>query len=199
MGQRLRQLLIAAQMPRPKIPRRWSLGLLAGLTLFQLLCAAFFISEFLTEVLHLRHWALPFAWREILQILASLGLAIGSVTSLLLLRQSRRRMVAMHRQVRAASGAFHEVMDEFFDDWALSPSERDVAMFALRGFGNAEIATLRGKSEATIKTQINAVFRKAGVASRAQLMGVFVDAMMVSGDQDNMRAPQNPMPHIAQA
>ena len=199
MGQRLRQLLIAAQIPRPKIPRRWSLGLLAGLTLFQLLCAAFFISEFLTEVLHLRHWALPFAWREILQILASLGLAIGSVTSLLLLRQSRRRMVAMHRQVRAASGAFHEVMDEFFDDWALSPSERDVAMFALRGFGNAEIATLRGKSEATIKTQINAVFRKAGVASRAQLMGVFVDAMMVSGDQDNMRASQNPMPHIAQA
>lgn len=165
-------------MPSQPPPKPHSLILLGGLTIVQLLCAAFFISELLTEVLGLRHWALPFAWREVLQILASLGLAIGSVTSVLLLRQARRRMATMHRQLRAASGAFHDVMDEFFTDWALSPSERDVAMFALRGFANAEIAQLRGKSEATIKSQLNAVFRKADVASRAQLMGIFVDAMM---------------------
>ena len=163
-------------------PRQYPVILLGCLTVFQLLCAGFFISEFLSEVLGLRHWALPFAWREILQILASLGLAIGSVTSVLLLRQSRRRMTVMQRQLRAASGAFHDVMHEFFGDWGLSPSEQDVAMFALRGYANREIADLRGKSEATIKSQMNAVFRKAGVANRAELMGVFVDAMMAEGE-----------------
>lgn len=163
-------------MMSPK--RQTPLWVLAGLTIFQLICAGFFITEFLTEVLGLRHWALPFAWREILQILASLGLAVGTVMSIQLLRKTRRRMTVMDRQLRAASGAFQDVMTEFFDEWALSPSERDVAMFALRGFSNSEIATLRGKSEATIKTQLNAVFRKADVTSRAQLMGVFVDAIM---------------------
>lgn len=164
----------------PRKPRHMPITLLGCLTVFQLLCAGFFISELLTEVLGLRHWALPFAWREVLQILASLGLAIGAVTSVLLLRQSKRHMATMQRQLRAASGAFHDVMNEFFADWGLSPSERDVAMFALRGFGNAEIAELRGKSEATVKSQLNAVFRKAGVTGRSQLMGVFVDAMMTN-------------------
>lgn len=51
-------------------------------------------------------------------------------------------------------------------------------MFALRGFANPEIAALRNKSEATIKTQTNAIYRKAGVSSRAQLTGIFVEAMM---------------------
>ncbi len=170
-------------------PGRYPIILLGCLTVFQLACAGFFISEFLTKVLGLRHWALPFAWREILQILASLGLAIGSVTSVLLLRQAKRRMTVMQRQLRAASGAFHAVMREFFVDWGLSPSESDVVMFALRGYTNAEIATLRDKSTATIKRQMNAVFRKAGVANRAELMGVFVDAMMVAGDHE---IPQSP-------
>ena len=71
-------------------------------------------------------------------------------------------------------------MEGFFSEWGLSPSERDVALFAVRGYGNGEIATLRGKSEATIKTQMNAVFRKADVSGRSQLLGVFVDALIAT-------------------
>ena len=138
----------------------------------------FFISEFLTEVLGLRRWALPFAWREALQMLASLGLVLGTVSAVLLLRHTRRRLITTQRQLQAASGAFMETMEEFFDEWALSPSERDVALFAVRGLSNAEIANLRGKSEATIKTQINAVYRKADVSSRTQLLSLFVDTLI---------------------
>ncbi|WP_341368666.1 helix-turn-helix transcriptional regulator [Yoonia sp. BS5-3] len=179
-------------MRRPTSQKQISLVFLGCLTAFQILCAGFFVAEFLTEVLGLRHWALPFVWREILQILASLGLVIGSVTAILLLRQMRRRMNDVDRQLRAASGAFGDVMTEFFDEWSLSPSERDVAMFALRGYSNSEIADLRGKSEATVKTQINAVFRKADVTSRAQLMGLFVDAIM-------SEAPQKTAPNAVPA
>jgi len=158
--------------------KRQSLIWIALLTLFQCLCAGFFISEFLSEVLGLRRWALPFAWREVLQVLASLGLVLGTVSSVLLLRQTRRQLQSTQRQLQAASGAFLETMEEFFDEWALSPSERDVALFAIRGCSNAEIAKLRGKSEATIKTQINAVFKKADVSSRTQLLSLFVDTLI---------------------
>ncbi len=162
---------------KPVVALRWFVGLAA----LQFLCALFFVSEFVTEVLGWRTWALPFAWREVLQILASLGLIIGAFSSICLILMMRRQMTRLSQQLRAASGDFHNVMDEFFDSWSLSPSERDVALFAVRGFTNTEIAELRGTGEATVKTQINAIFRKAGVNSRSQLLGLFVDALLENG------------------
>lgn len=153
----------------------------------QVLCALFFIVELATEVLGLRHWALSWNIREALQVAASLGLILGAVSGLVLWRQTVHRIRDVERQVRAASGAFFEVMDQCFAEWGLTPSEREVALFAVRGYSNAEIAQTRGKSEATIKTQMNAVFRKAGVTGRAQLISQFVDVLIQTGPQ---AAPQ---------
>ena len=69
-------------------------------------------------------------------------------------------------------------MQAQFGEWCLSPAEADVALYAVKGYANAEIAELRGKSEATIKTQINAVFRKAGVQNRGQLIAQFLDLLL---------------------
>ena len=42
----------------------------ALLLLIQLLCASFFVSEFVTEVFGLRNWAVTWNVREILQVMA---------------------------------------------------------------------------------------------------------------------------------
>ncbi len=161
-------------------PQRFSSGLIAAMVLLlvQFLCAGFFISEFVTEVFGLRNWAVTWEVREILQASASIGLLLGTVAGLLLLRVAVVRMRRAERQVQAASGEFFAMMEVSFSDWGLSPSERDVALFAVRGMSNAEIARLRGTSEATIKSQMNAVFRKAGVSSRAQLISQFVELLI---------------------
>ena len=52
----------------------------------------------------------------------------------------------------------------------LSPREREIALLVCEGHSNAEIAQRLSKSVLTIKTQLNSVFRKLGVASRAKLM-----------------------------
>ena len=57
----------------------------------------------------------------------------------------------------------------------LSPSEQAVAVFAMKGFSNGEIAELRGTSASTIKSQMNSVFRKAGFANRQQLISFLVE------------------------
>tara|TARA_R110002124_G_scaffold35633_4_gene115722 strand:+ start:1163 stop:1708 length:546 start_codon:yes stop_codon:yes gene_type:complete len=158
--------------------RRRTIWLLALLFVVQLLCAIFFVTEFVTEVFGLRRWALPFAWREVLQVFASLGLVIGSVTGGLLLRHVLRQMRRVQHQLQAASGEFQMMLDDCLTRWALSPAERDVAIFAIKGMSNAEIAALRDKSEATIKAQLNAVFRKAGVNGRAQLISYFIEVLM---------------------
>jgi DNA-binding CsgD family transcriptional regulator len=74
-------------------------------------------------------------------------------------------------------------MDEMFVLWGLTPAEQDVALFAVKGFTTAEIAGLRGVSEGTIKAQTNAIYRKAGVSGRAQLLSLFIDQLVELPDR----------------
>ncbi|MGB1082547.1 MAG: helix-turn-helix transcriptional regulator, partial [Alphaproteobacteria bacterium] len=59
-----------------------------------------------------------------------------------------------------------------------SPSESDVALFAIKGSSIAEIARMRGTKDGTIKAQLNAIYRKAGVTGRPQLISFFIDEMV---------------------
>jgi DNA-binding CsgD family transcriptional regulator len=52
---------------------------------------------------------------------------------------------------------------------ALSAAEREVFRLLLQGSSNREIAAIRGTSERTVANQVQAVFRKSGVTSRAEL------------------------------
>jgi hypothetical protein len=41
-----------------------------------------------------------------------------------------------------------------------------------------DIALLRATSEGTVKAQTNAIYRKAGVSGRSQLLSVFIEDLM---------------------
>ena len=71
-----------------------------------------------------------------------------------------------------------DLLEERFAEWALSPAERDVALFAIKGMSTAEIGVLRQTSEGTVKAQTNAIYRKAGVTGRPQLLSVFIEDLM---------------------
>jgi len=53
---------------------------------------------------------------------------------------------------------------------SLTQREREIALLVCEGDSNAEIARKLSKSVLTIKTQLNSVFRKLGLKSRAKLM-----------------------------
>ncbi len=69
-------------------------------------------------------------------------------------------------------------MEGYFEDWRLTPAEADVAAFTIKGFSIAEIATLRGSAEGTVKTHLNAIYRKAGVPGRAQLVNLLIEELL---------------------
>ena len=123
----------------------------------------------------------PRKFRELVEIAASVGLVLGLVLGTLALRRSLRRQKHAEDQLRLASGAFVELMEDRFGEWALTPSERDVALFAIKGMSTAEIAALRHTSEGTVKAQTNAIYRKAGVTGRPQLLSLFIDDLMGEG------------------
>lgn len=56
----------------------------------------------------------------------------------------------------------------------LSPSEQDILSLLLNGRKTAEIAELRGTTAATVKVQIQSIYRRLGVHSRVELVMSFL-------------------------
>ncbi|MEL7151261.1 MAG: helix-turn-helix transcriptional regulator [Pseudomonadota bacterium] len=144
----------------------------------QVLCALFFVGEIAVSVFGLPIGPLDWTVHELIEVGAALGLIIGSLIGGLALREARRRSRAAEEALKHARSAFRDVLDMRFTSWDLTPAERDVALFAIKGFSLQDIANLRGVSEGTIKAQSNAIYRKAGVTGRAQLLSLFIDELV---------------------
>ena len=152
-----------------------SLFLIAVL-IFQTTCAILYLVNILSTVTGFAR----FSWvvHELIELGAGIGLLVGVVLVALALRRTLRRNALVEDQLRAASGAFMEMLEERFAEWTLTAAERDVALFAIKGMSTQEIAELRNTSEGTVKAQTNAIYRKAGVTGRPQLLSVFIDELM---------------------
>jgi DNA-binding CsgD family transcriptional regulator len=149
------------------------LGLLIGI---QALCAIFFVGDVIDDAAS--PIAAAFTKHQIFESVATFALIAGIVVEAIVLRALLRRNAEMAHGLQIARGALSTVIDGMFDDWGLTPSERDVALFAIKGLSNVEIAGLRSSSEGTIKAHLNAVFRKAGVSGRHQLVSLLVEDLM---------------------
>lgn len=69
-------------------------------------------------------------------------------------------------------------IDRQFDAWGLSPAERDVALLLLKGLSLKEAADVRQASERTVRQQARAVYRKGGLAGRAELAAFFLEDLL---------------------
>ena len=146
--------------------------------LVQFVCAMFFVGQIAISVFGIPIGPIEWVYQELIEVGAALGLVIGSVMGALALRAARARSHRAEEALRQARSAFREVLEERFDSWELTPAERDVAMFSIKGFSTQDIAGFRSVSEGTIKAQTNAIYRKAGVSGRAQLLSLFVDELV---------------------
>jgi DNA-binding NarL/FixJ family response regulator len=79
-------------------------------------------------------------------------------------------LLAIHRGETVVSPAFHRPREATWPghDFGLTQRESEVAAFLAQGYSNREIADALFVSEHTVKTHLKAIFRKAGVASRAR-------------------------------
>ena len=153
---------------------------LATLILFQIGCTLFFVWDVSVD---LRAGAVP-SMLMLPEIGATLGLILGIAVEVALLLRLLRRQARIEHSLGVASGALGDIIEGYFRDWSLTPAEADVATFAIKGYSIAEMAGLRGSAEGTIKTHLNAIYRKAGVPGRSQLVSLLVE--------DLLRAPLVP-------
>ena len=166
--------------------------ILLALIVVQAICATFFLWDVIEDTLPngLRSLQNP---HMVIETTAALSLVAAIAFEIRVLMRLLRRKAHLEDQVSIAAGAFHEIVLQHFDTWGLTPAESDVALFAIKGFTVAETARLRGSAEGTVKSQLNAIYRKAGVSGRGALLGLLVDDLMAAPLVPEKTADDNPV------
>ncbi|WP_282119575.1 helix-turn-helix transcriptional regulator [Ruegeria atlantica] len=151
-------------------------SLLWLLLVVQAVCAAFFVTDAMLD------WtggeSAGFRHLHSFELVLALALIGGLAATIALIRSQNRRVRDMQRQLNVAQGAFAQLIVSQFTEWNLSDAERDVALLSIKGLSIADIATLRQTKEGTVKAQCAAVYRKAGVTGRVQLLSYFIDELL---------------------
>ncbi len=98
----------------------------------------------------------------------------------------RERLEAQGRErdewrasAQAALEGLGRAIDAQFTAWRLTPTEREVALMLLKGYGHKETAALTGRSERTVRQHAGVVYEKAGLGGRAELAAFFLHDLML--------------------
>jgi DNA-binding CsgD family transcriptional regulator len=133
-------------------------------------------------------------WQHIfIEVALFVAAATGAVVLWWQLVRARTANVALHAhldQARADLERFRaesqdvmrglgEVIDRQFERWQLSPAEREVALLLLKGLSHKDVAEVRRTSERTVRQQSLAVYRKGGLAGRAELAAFFLEDLLL--------------------
>ncbi len=165
----------------------------AAIAALQLICAVFFAIdigfELHDDLLADRPMRPVDRLHLIAEVVATLLLVVGFGLVLRELRRLRQQAQAANQSLQSLRGQFDDVLMAQFQVWGLSQAERDVALLSLRGLKIAEIASLRDTREGTIKSQLSAIFRKAGVSTRSELLALFMDEFLTHGAEGPAARP----------
>lgn len=70
-------------------------------------------------------------------------------------------------------------IDRQFDVWELTPAEREVALFLLKGHSHKAIAKHTERSPQTVRQHAAVVYKKGGLSGRAELAAFFLEDLML--------------------
>lgn len=151
-------------------------------------CMGFYLWDVSVDVYEHITTGTPFTNNNLLhtgvELFAVMGLAYGLYSTWMFQRLLAQRAKGQEQTISLLRGSFDKVIERKFDDWSLTPAERDVTIYILKGMSGADIAAARNVSLGTTKNQITAIFRKIGVSSRSELMSLFMDEFLDEASTD---------------
>ncbi len=69
-------------------------------------------------------------------------------------------------------------IEKQFNNWQLTPAEKETAFLLLKGLSLREIAEVRNVSEKTVKQHNLSIYQKSGLAGRAELSAFFLEDLL---------------------
>ena len=72
-----------------------------------------------------------------------------------------------------------DAIDKQMSHWGFTPAEKEVGLFLLKGFSFKEIANFRDTSERTSRQQSLEIYKKSGLAGRAEFSAFFLEDLLL--------------------
>jgi DNA-binding NarL/FixJ family response regulator len=173
----------------PETPAPKELRIVAG-ALALLACMLFFAIDVLIDIQE--HFAKGHTYTGgeavhlVFELAAVVALGYGAWTMRTYVLFLRKQGVRDHQTIALLQGRFESVLQDRFEDWALTAAERDVTNLIIKGLSVADIAAARNTAPGTVKAQSTALFRKIGVSSKAELMSTILDEFLDTSEVDHV-------------
>jgi DNA-binding CsgD family transcriptional regulator len=114
----------------------------------------------------------------LIESLASISI-IGVIFLLLdYIKISTQRERQMQESLNQLKQGVSHVVTQHLESLGLSPAELEIGQLLIKGFNLNEISNLRGTSLGTVKAQTHAVYQKAEVSSRADLLSQCLEEVL---------------------
>jgi len=165
-----------------KNKKRFEVQSLAGSFLVIAICEAFFLLDVSADLFHVD---ISMSWfdHNMIELITAVSLAPALVIIGLQIRRLLREHGEAQDSVKVAAGELLTVIYSKFDQWKLSPSEREIALLLIKGLTAQEIADMRNTRPGTVKSQSSTIYQKAGVRGRSELVAYFVEDLLSDESQ----------------
>lgn len=164
---------------------RWLLAVM-GVGCFAMLTALGIVSEG-------RDFTLLDFIDDTLATLLTIGSAVGVALLLQRLQTQHEEQLALLRdldiaraegegwrsRVQSHLAGLKGAMDQQFQAWGMTAAEREVGLLILKGLSHKEIASLRATTDATVRQQAQAIYRKAGLPGKTAFSAYFLEDLFV--------------------
>jgi len=104
------------------------------------------------------------------------------------LEERREERDAWRASARRALDGLGRAIHDQFHAWGLTPAEREVALLLLKGYSHKAVAKATGRSPETARQHASAVYRKSGLAGRAELSAFFLEDLMLPDEASRERS-----------
>jgi DNA-binding CsgD family transcriptional regulator len=102
-------------------------------------------------------------------------------------------------KVRPHLAGLQAGMDKQFEEWGMTAAERELGLLILKGLSHKEIAALRAATEATVRQQAQAIYRKANLPGKTAFSAYFLEDLFASDDYSTSPAEASSGPGRAKA
>jgi DNA-binding CsgD family transcriptional regulator len=81
-------------------------------------------------------------------------------------------------KVRSHLAGLKNGIDQQFAEWGMTTAEREVGLLLLKGLSHKEVAALRATTEATVRQQAQAIYRKSNLPGKTAFCAYFLEDLL---------------------
>jgi DNA-binding CsgD family transcriptional regulator len=100
------------------------------------------------------------------------------------LKQSKLDTVLWKSEAEKYLKGLGEAIDQQLSHWRFTPAEKEVGLLMLKGFSFKEVADFRNTSERTARQQSLVIYKKSGLAGRAEFSAFFLEDLLLPKSTD---------------